>query len=42
MLFPGMGYTDFKAFAFKLTKDVKMEVDNDLHVGPMDRKVWIL
>jgi len=37
-----MGYTDFKAFAFKLTKDVKMEVDNNLHVGPMDRIARIL
>lgn len=37
MIFPGMGYTDFKAYSFKFTKDAEMEIDNDLHVGPMEK-----
>ena len=36
-LFPGMGYTGFKAFSFKFTKDAEMEFDNDLHVGPLEK-----
>lgn len=37
MIFPGMGYTDFKAFSFKFTKDAEIEIDNDLHMGPMEK-----
>ena len=37
MIFPGMGYTDFKAYSFKFTKDAEIEIDNDLHVGPMEK-----
>lgn len=37
MIFPGMGYTEFKAYSFKFTKDAEMEIDNDLHVGPMEK-----
>lgn len=37
MIFPGMGYTDFRAFSFKFTKDAEMEIDNDMHVGPMEK-----
>lgn len=37
LVFPGMGYTDFKAFSFKFTKDAEMELDNDLHVGPLEK-----
>lgn len=37
MIFPGMGYTDFKAYSFKFTRDAEMEIDNDLHMGPMDK-----
>lgn len=37
MTFPGMGYTSFRAFSFKFTKDAEMEVDNDLHVGPLEK-----
>ena len=37
MLFPGMGYTGFEAFSFKFTKDAEMEIDNDLHVGLMQK-----
>ena len=35
--FPGMGYTDFHAYSFKFTKDAEMEIDNDLHVGPLEK-----
>lgn len=37
MIFPGMGYTGFRAFSFKFTKDAEMEIDNDLHVGPLEK-----
>lgn len=37
MIFPGMGFTDFRAYSFKFTKDAEMEIDNDLHVGPMEK-----
>ena len=37
LVFPGMGYTDFNAFSFKFTKDAEMELDNDLHVGPLEK-----
>lgn len=37
MIFPGMGYSDFRAFSFKFTKDAEMEIDNDLHMGRMDK-----
>ncbi len=37
MIFPGMGYTDFNAYSFKFTKDAEMEIDNDLHVGPLEK-----
>lgn len=37
MTFPGMGYTSFKAYSFKFTKDAEMEIDNDLHVGPLEK-----
>lgn len=37
MIFPGMGYTGFKAYSFKFTKDAEMEIDNDLHVGPLEK-----
>lgn len=37
MIFPGMGYTGFRAFSFKFTKDAEIEVDNDMHMGPMDK-----
>ena len=36
-IFPGMGFTDFKAYSFKFTKDAEMEIDNDLHVGPLEK-----
>ena len=37
MIFPGMGYTGFKAYSFKFTKDAEMEVEDDPHGGPMER-----
>ena len=37
MIFPGMGYTDFKAYSFKFTKDAEIEIDNDMHAGPMEK-----
>lgn len=37
MIFPGMGYTEFNAYSFKFTKDAEMEIDNDLHVGTMEK-----
>lgn len=37
MIFPGMGYTEFKAYSFKFTKDAEMEIENDLHVGPLEK-----
>ncbi len=37
MVFPGMGYTNFRAYSFKFTKDAEMEIDNDLHVGPLEK-----
>ncbi|MDE7496674.1 MAG: RNA degradosome polyphosphate kinase [Muribaculaceae bacterium] len=37
MIFPGMGYTEFKAYSFKFTKDAEMEIDNDLHVGQLQK-----
>ena len=30
MVFAGLGYEDFSAYAFKFTKDAEMEIDNDL------------
>ncbi|MCM1368931.1 MAG: RNA degradosome polyphosphate kinase [Candidatus Amulumruptor caecigallinarius] len=37
MIFPGMGFTEFQAYSFKFTKDAEMEIDNDLHVGQMEK-----
>lgn len=37
MIFPGMGYTDFRAYSFKFTKDAEIEIDNDLDLGPMEK-----
>lgn len=37
LTFPGMGYTNFNAYSFKFTKDAEMEIDNDLHVGPLEK-----
>lgn len=37
MIFPGMGYTGFRAFSFKFTKDAEIEIDNNLHGGQMEK-----
>jgi len=37
MIFPGMEFTDFKAYSFKFTKDAEFEIDNDLHMGPLEK-----
>ncbi|MDE6382042.1 MAG: RNA degradosome polyphosphate kinase, partial [Muribaculaceae bacterium] len=37
MIFPGMGYTEFRAFSFKFTRDAEIDIDNDLDGGPMER-----
>lgn len=37
MIFPGMGYTSFKAYSLKFTKDAEMELDNDLHDGILQK-----
>ena len=37
LIFAGMGFVDFKAYSFKFTKDAEMEIDNDLHVGPVEK-----
>lgn len=37
MIFSGLGYTSFKAYAFKFTKDAEMELDNDLRNGMLQK-----
>ena len=37
MIFSGMGYTHFEAYAFKFTKDAEMEIDNDLRNGMLQK-----
>ncbi len=37
MVFEGLGYTDFKAYAFKFTRDAEMEIDNDLRTGTLQK-----
>ena len=37
MLFSGMDYTCFEAYAFKFTKDAEMEIDNDLRNGMLQK-----
>lgn len=37
MIFPGMGFDQFRAYSFKFTKDAEMEIDNDLHIGPLEK-----
>lgn len=37
LIFPGMGYSEFRAYSFKFTKDAEMEIDNDLHIGPLEK-----
>lgn len=37
MIFSGLNYLDFKAYAFKFTKDAEMEIDNDLRNGILQK-----
>lgn len=37
MIFAGMNYVFFKAYAFKFTKDAEMEIDNDLRNGMLQK-----
>ena len=37
MIFSGMDYTRFEAYAFKFTKDAEMEMDNDLRNGMLQK-----
>lgn len=37
MIFPETGYTESRAYSFKFTKDAEMEIDNDLHMGPLEK-----
>ncbi len=37
MIFSGLNYASFKAYAFKFTKDAEMEIDNDLRNGMLQK-----
>ena len=37
LIFHGMNYKHFEAYAFKFTKDAEMEIDNDLRNGMMQK-----
>lgn len=37
LVFAGLNYTVFEAFAFKFTKDAEMEIDNDMRTGLMQK-----
>ncbi len=37
MIYEGLGYGQFEAYAFKFTKDAEMEIDNDLRNGTMQK-----
>lgn len=37
MIFSGMDYGNFEAYAFKFTKDAEMEIDNDLRNGMLQK-----
>ncbi len=37
MIFSGMDFTSFEAYAFKFTKDAEMEMDNDLNAGTLQK-----
>lgn len=37
MIFSGMDFVDFEAYAFKFTKDAEMEIDNDLRNGMLQK-----
>lgn len=37
LIFSGLDYTDFEAYAFKFTRDAEMEIDNDLRNGMLQK-----
>ena len=37
LVFEGLGYTFFEAYAFKFTRDAEMEIDNDLRTGTLQK-----
>lgn len=37
LIFSGLKYTDFEAYAFKFTRDAEMEIDNDLRNGMLQK-----
>lgn len=37
MVFEGLDFTEFKAYAFKFTRDAEMEIDNDLRTGTLQK-----
>ena len=37
LVFEGLGYTDFEAYAFKFTRDAEMEIDNDLRTSMLQK-----
>ena len=37
LVFEGLGYTHFEAYAYKFTRDAEMEIDNDLNNGTLQK-----
>ncbi|WP_300728035.1 RNA degradosome polyphosphate kinase [uncultured Bacteroides sp.] len=37
LVFEGLGYNTFDAYAFKFTRDAEMEIDNDLRTGTLQK-----
>ena len=37
LIFRGLGFDQFEAYAFKFTRDAEMEIDNDLRAGVLQR-----
>lgn len=37
LIFSGLDYTDFEAYAFKFTRDAEMDIDNDLRNGMLQK-----
>ena len=37
LVFEGLGYDNYEAYAFKFTRDAEMEIDNDLRTGTLQK-----
>lgn len=37
LLFPGLDYNRYSAYSFKFTRDAEMEIDDDLHIGRLQK-----